>query len=287
MRRSYLAAFTIAFHATLAKAGTAKVLIFTATAGLKHDNMIPAAIDVLKDKGPSIDVEFDSTDDASTFTDDNLKKYDALLFLATTGDVLPNDESFQRYLNAGGNFIGVHSACDAMRNSKTYANEIGSLSYNAPEVQNYVVDVLEPKHPSGAQLSSPWAVIGEAYNFASDPRSLGARVVLAARESTFFDTNKSTTQGSPHPIAWYQEKGAGVQTGGIAGRSYYTALGHLPETWQKDVLFQRHILGAITWTVQSGTTKAFNTSALVGNYSPSGSAGPYAFTSSHSDTTRC
>ena len=32
--------------------------------------------------------------------------------------------------------------------------------------------------------------------------------------------------------AWYQEKGAGVQSGGIAGRSFYTSLGHLDEIWQ-------------------------------------------------------
>ena len=33
--------------------------------------------------------------------------------------------------------------------------------------------------------------------------------------------------------AWYQERGAGVQTvkGGVAGRSFYTSLGHLNETW--------------------------------------------------------
>lgn len=31
---------------------------------------------------------------------------------------------------------------------------------------------------------------------------------------------------------WYQEHGAGVQSGGTAGRSFYTSLGHLNETWQ-------------------------------------------------------
>lgn len=31
--------------------------------------------------------------------------------------------------------------------------------------------------------------------------------------------------------AWYQEHGAGVQTGGIGGRSFYSSLGHLNETW--------------------------------------------------------
>ncbi|KAF9530218.1 class I glutamine amidotransferase-like protein [Crepidotus variabilis] len=259
-------ALAIALYATLINAGPAKILIFSATAGFRHD-MIPTAIGVLKEKGPSINVDFDSTEDASMFTDDNLKKYDALLFLATTGDVLPNDKSFQRYLNAGGNFIGVHSASDALRNSKTYANEIGSLFYNHPILQTFVVDVLESTHPSVAGLPSPWPVQDEPYNFVSDPRSLGAKVVLVADESTYVDNNKSTTQGTPHPLAWYQEKGAGVQSGGVAGRSFYTSLGHLNESWN-DKLFQKHILGAITWTLQSNTTKVSNASASVGNGSP-------------------
>ena len=33
-------------------------------------------------------------------------------------------------------------------------------------------------------------------------------------------------------IAWYQERGAGVQSGGTAGRSFYTSLGHLNEIWE-------------------------------------------------------
>jgi len=32
--------------------------------------------------------------------------------------------------------------------------------------------------------------------------------------------------------AWFQERGAGVETGGVAGRSFYTSLGHLNETWR-------------------------------------------------------
>lgn len=33
------------------------------------------------------------------------------------------------------------------------------------------------------------------------------------------------------PAAWFQEHGAGVESNGTAGRSFYTSLGHLNETW--------------------------------------------------------
>src|SRR6266571_838404 len=65
-------------------AATARLLIYSATQQFRHDS-IPTAIDVLKKKGPSIDVVFDATEDASMFEDANLAKYDALLFLSTTG----------------------------------------------------------------------------------------------------------------------------------------------------------------------------------------------------------
>lgn len=66
-------------------AATARLLIYSATQRFRHDS-IPTAIDVLKEKGPSIDVVLDATEDASMFDDTNLAKYDALVFLSTTGE---------------------------------------------------------------------------------------------------------------------------------------------------------------------------------------------------------
>lgn len=68
-----------------ATAGTARLLIYSKTLGFRHGS-IPAAIDVLTRKGPSIDAIFEATEDSSKFNTANLKKYDALVFLSTTGD---------------------------------------------------------------------------------------------------------------------------------------------------------------------------------------------------------
>jgi len=66
-------------------AAKAKILIYSATTRFRHDS-IPTAVSVLNDKGSTIGVEFDNTEDQSFFTDENLQKYDALLFLSTTGE---------------------------------------------------------------------------------------------------------------------------------------------------------------------------------------------------------
>jgi len=256
---------------TFVNAARAKVLIYSATERFRHDS-IPTAIRVLKEKSGLIDVDFDNTEDESWFTDEVLQRYDALLFLSTTGEVLKSDAPFQKYINAGGNFVGVHSASDTLRNSTAYINTLGSRFDVHADLQNFTVNVLEPEHPSTKMLPATWNLKDEPYKFEIDPRRLGAKVVLSADESSYVDNTPTRfDQGSPPPIAWYEEKAAGVQSGGIAGRSFYTSLGHLNETWQDDI-FISHVLGGISWVLQSNTTRAYNSSATVGNSQASGSA---------------
>ncbi|KAJ3512885.1 hypothetical protein NLJ89_g3263 [Agrocybe chaxingu] len=208
------------FYARTAHAATARILVYTATQRFRHDS-IPTALEALKAKQASIDVEFENTEDPSQFTDSNLANYDALIFLSTTGE-------------------GIHSASDTLRNSTTYINQLGSrFDYHA-DLQNFTVIVIDENHPSTSMLPTNWVIPDEVYNFEIDPRSLGATVVLAADESTVVDNGvRRFDQGTPHPIAWFEEKGAGVQPGNVAGRSFYTSLGHLNETWS-DELFISH-----------------------------------------------
>lgn len=43
--------------------------------------------------------------------------------------------------------------------------------------------------------------------------------------------------------AWYQERGAGVEPGGIAGRSWYTGLGHCIQIWSVSLAIGHSPLG--------------------------------------------
>ncbi|KAJ6631009.1 trehalose utilization-domain-containing protein [Mycena sp. CBHHK59/15] len=244
----------------------ARVLVYTATKGFRHDS-IPTAIQALNKQASSINVVFDNTEDAAQFTDQILAGYDAVMFLSTTGEVLDDSgkAAFQKYLNLGGNFIGVHSASDSLVNTTFYGHELGAYFDYHPALQNATVDVLVASHPSTSMLPAGWHIQEEMYNFKSDPRAIGATVLLAANESSYVDTGtRNFDQGTPHPSAWFQEHGAGVESGQTAGRSFYTSLGHLNETWQ-DALFMAHVTGGLTWALQANTTRAFNSSALVGN----------------------
>ncbi|KAG6899088.1 hypothetical protein C0993_000992 [Termitomyces sp. T159_Od127] len=77
----------------------ARILIYSATAGFRHDS-IPTAIAALKANGSAINVEFDSTEDKTRFTVENLSQYDALLFLSTTGESAYNFKSDPRIVGA-------------------------------------------------------------------------------------------------------------------------------------------------------------------------------------------
>lgn len=251
----------------------AKVLIFSATADFRHDS-IPTAIQAMMTKGPSYNIQFDNTEDQTWFSSGKINQYDALVFLDNTGQVL-DDESeaaLQTYVNAGGNFVGIHAASDCQRNSTFYGNELGAHFDYHPAITNATVDVLGPSHPSTAMLPKQWQVFDEMYNFKSDPRSIGAIVILSADESTYSDPGpRLFNQGEPHPTAWFQEKGAGVSPGGTAGRSFYTSLGHTNQTWM-DELYLSHVMGGISWVLESNTTSSVNATAMVGSGSSENSS---------------
>ncbi|KAG9030209.1 hypothetical protein FS842_004454, partial [Serendipita sp. 407] len=81
------------------------------------------------------------------------------------------------------------------------------------------------------------------------------------------DGDHSPGQGSPHPIAWYQEKLKGTNSTGLVGRSWYTGLGHSNASWVDD-LFLGHVMGGVTWALASNTTRAMNPDATVGSLGP-------------------
>src|SRR5262245_3337183 len=87
------------------------VLVFTKTAAYVHAS-IPAGVAALKGLGERSGFDVEATADAGAFRDDNLKRYAAVVFLSTTGDVLDDAQqaAFERYVRAGGGFVGIHSA---------------------------------------------------------------------------------------------------------------------------------------------------------------------------------
>jgi len=129
------------------------VLVFSKTAGFRHDS-IPAGIAAIQDLGAANGFSVATTEDAAAFTDDNLAQYAAVIWLSTTGDVLDLNQqaAFERYIQAGGGYVGVHAASDTEYQWPWYGELVGAYFASHPANQQATVKVEDPAHPSTSEL---------------------------------------------------------------------------------------------------------------------------------------
>src|SRR5688500_12793117 len=88
-----------------------RLLVFSKTAGFRHDS-IPAGLQAMKELGAEKGFTVEGSEDASLFSDEGLRKFDVVMFLSTTGDVLnaEQEKAFEKFMRAGGGYVGVHAA---------------------------------------------------------------------------------------------------------------------------------------------------------------------------------
>jgi len=220
------------FEARAADARNGRVLVFTKTAGFRHDS-IPDAIAAVRAIGESDGFEVEATEDAARFDDASLSRYDAVVFVSTTGDVLDGrqQDALQRFVRGGRGFAGIHAAADTEHGWPWYLALLGAEFRTHPAVQPAVLRVEDPAHSSTRGLPGEWRRTDEWYDFVGSPRE-SAHVLLSLDETTY----EGGSMGSDHPAAWcrYFE----------GGRSWYTALGHTRESWSEP-LFLEHVRGGI------------------------------------------
>ena len=212
----------------------AQVLVFSKTAGFRHDS-IPAGVAAIRSLGRANGFSVRATEDAKTFTPKRLRRFDAVVFLSTSGDVLTprQQRAFRSYIRHGGGWVGIHSAADTEYEWPFYGRLLGAYFQSHPAIQPATIDVVDRTHPSTRSLPARWTRTDEWYDFRSNPR--GAVHVLATLDESSYSGG---TMGSDHPIAWCHPF--------KAGRSWYTAGGHTSESYSEP-LFRRHLLGGILW----------------------------------------
>ncbi|CAE6459391.1 unnamed protein product [Rhizoctonia solani] len=241
----------------------AKVLLCSRTDGFRHDS-IPTAVKELIKWGPYYNISFDATEDAAKFTVENLAQYDALLFVHTSGDIFDStgQAAFQDYIAKGGNFAAVHAAATTylLKPWMPWTETLGATFLNHPQRQTATFVKEMTGHPATHDQPDRWTFDEEVYSFTSNPRNLGAKLLWSVDPGSYKENSDIEAQGTPHPIAWYQDYAAGavMKSGGpgpgIPGRSFYSSLGHNNSTWM-DPIFMKHIMGGLTWTLASNTTR--------------------------------
>jgi type 1 glutamine amidotransferase len=221
-------------------------LVFSKTAAFRHDS-IPAGVAAIRLLGARHNFTVEATEDAAAFTDANLARYDVVVWLSTTGDVLNDAQqaAFERYIRGGGGYAGIHAASDTEYDWAWYGGLVGAYfrdhpgSVN-PQFQVATVKVLGRGTAATRPLPRRWVREEEWYNFRTNPRHT-VRVLAEVDERTYDPRGYSVPGGSPgmgrhHPISWCQPY--------EGGRAFYTAMGHKAEYYSEPLLLA-HILGGI------------------------------------------
>jgi cytochrome c len=218
-----------------------RVLVFSKTAGFRHSS-IGVGIAAIKKLGQENGFSVDATEDAGAFTSKNLARYHAVVFLNTTGDVLDaaQQDDFERYIQAGGGYAGIHSATDTEYDWPWYGRLAGAW-FNGhpgnPNVRKATYRVLDKSHPSTEGFPDTLVREDEFYNFKSiDPT---IHVLIEIDEKSY----EGGTNGDHHPMSWYHEYDG--------GRAWYTNMGHTEATYSEP-LFLRHLLGGLRYAMGTG-----------------------------------
>jgi type 1 glutamine amidotransferase len=181
---------------------------------------------------------------------DNLKNYDAVLFLSTTGDLpIPDPKGFLDWIKNGGAFIGIHAASDTFHHWPGYIEMLGGeFAHHGAQVG---VECLneDPSNPATAHLGKTWTINQEEiYEFKNyDPAKVHDLLIL--------DKAPQPPHAPGHyPVSWCKTFSK--------GKIFYTSLGHREDIWDTDEkirdrknpasvseAYQAHILGGIKWAL--------------------------------------
>jgi type 1 glutamine amidotransferase len=215
-----------------------RVLAYTRTTGYRHDSIGPG-VEALRQLGAQNGFSVDQSEEPAAFTDQNLEGYDVVVFLSTTAEVLDEagQGALERYIQAGGGWVGIHAAADTEYDWPWYGQLLGNDAWFRvhPAIQYVFVDVEKADHASTAHLTARFSWLDELYNYQVNPRP-AVTVLLRLDESTYSPGDGA--MGSDHPISWYHEFDG--------GRAWYTGLGHRQELYA-DPVYLQHVLGGLRW----------------------------------------
>ena len=212
--------------------------------GYVHEN-IQTSVETIRKMGAENGFAVDVSDSPSVFTDANLKKYAALVFSNSNNEAFANDaqrDAFQRYIRAGGGFVGIHSASGSERDWPYFWSVLGGKFVRHPKLQKFTVRVADAHHPATRDLPATFEWTDECYYL--DHLNPDIHPLIVVDPAQLDDPQKATYPGDRFgdrmPLAWYQKFDG--------GREFYIALGHRKEDYANPILY-RQILGGILWAI--------------------------------------
>lgn len=234
--------------------GKPRLLLFEKMTGFRDGPSVEAANAAMRSMAARRGWALVVTDKGGAITPAILKQFDAVIWNNVSGDVLTltQRKALQAYIEGGGGFAGFHgSAGDPVYWWDWYVDTLIGARFAghpmAPQFQDARV-VIESNSSIGRGLAPGWTMNDEWYSFKNNPRASGSTIIATLDESSY------TPKGAPgqelrmgdHPIAWTRCVGD--------GRSFYSAIGHRPETYSEPHHVQL-LEQAIAWAAGLGETQ--------------------------------
>jgi cytochrome c len=193
------------------------VLVYTETTGFRHASIADgvaffqrlAADDGVEGADFRVEVVNDSV---GHFTDQNLSRFEVVAFLSTTGNPLDLAEqaAFERFVQGGGGYVGVHAAADGEYTWPWYGDLVGAYFESHPlGTPQATIDVEDRDHASTRHLPPRWTRVDEWYEYRRNPRRY---VCNTETEVAGLETQSALepVPGLPHPLAAFQGRETGI-----------------------------------------------------------------------------
>jgi uncharacterized protein len=218
-------------------------LLVTKTAGWHHES-INEGVTAIKELATRNFFNVQWHQEGATVTDKYLENFQVIIFLNTTGDIFKEDEqkAIEKFIKAGKGFVGIHSASDTEYGWEWYTKLVGRMFKIHPAIQTAKLRLTDNKFSGLDEFTDGQLWTDEWYEF-SPETTTDLKYILAVDESSYnakvqWGEKKGEGMGSFHPVAWYHDYDG--------GRSFYTALGHMPAVYSEPA-FLNHIYAGIYW----------------------------------------
>ncbi len=217
------------------------------------------------------------------FTPEYLNQFDALMLMAN-GDIglsPPQKKMIVDFVRNGKGVVGVHCASLLMYDYPEFGEMLGAYYFQSinPVGQNGggaptsnfkkfgILKVEDNTHPATRMLTTSWPISEEFYAFATAPWTAAAPEINISSPGDFkspmgfsrdrvhvllsldtehtnldgFAPRARVRKGGDFPQSWWRYYGK--------GRSFYTSLGHVTESWTHNTMFRAHLTGGIRWAL--------------------------------------
>lgn len=192
-----------------------------------------------------------ATDDLAQFTDANLAQYAMVFFCSPTGTVFSNNPkvtdkaakmaAFQKFVENGGAWGGVHSATDFEKTNgfPWFTNTLAGAYFVSHDIEgtpgSLQADTTNKNSVVLQGVNASYATQDEWYKMNRDISAQPGFLVLQRLAS------------DQRPLTWIKE--IANPAGGTGGRMFYTARGHAASVY-KETEFRNLVLRGVLWATR-------------------------------------